>query len=94
MKSLRNPSGKEIRLTPDGIYIISNGTTITLTDEDGVSVVSDQNIEFKSDKNIIIGAEQDVSIVGLSGVDLNCKDIAAVKINDNVEVIGQEVKAN
>ena len=94
VKSLRNPSGKEIRLTPDGIYIISNGTTITLTDEDGVSVVSDQNIEFKSDKNIIIGAEQDVSIVGLSGVDLNCKDIAAVKINDNVEVIGQEVKAN
>lgn len=35
-----------------------------------------------------------MSIVGLSGVDLNCKDIAAVKINDNVEVIGQEVKAN
>lgn len=94
VKSLRNPSGKEIRLTPDGIYIISNGTTITLTDEGGVSVVSDQNIEFKSDQNIIIGAEQDVSIVGLSGVDLNCNDIASVKIEENVEVIGQEVKAN
>lgn len=94
VKSLRNPSGKEIRLTPDGIYIISNGTTITLTDADGVSVVSDQNIELKSDQNIIIGAEQDVSIVGLSGVDLNCNDIASVKIEENVEVIGQEVKAN
>ena len=57
-------------------------------------MVSDQNIEFKSDQNIIIGAEQDVSIVGLSGVDLNCNDIASVKIEENVEVIGQEVKAN
>ncbi len=94
IKSLRNQNGKEIRLTPDGIYIIADGTTITLMDEGGVSVVSDQNIEFKSDQNIVISAEQDVSIVGLAGVDLSCSETASIRLEENVEVIGQEVKAN
>lgn len=94
VKSLRNQNGKEIRLTPDGIYIISDGTVITLTDEDGVSVVSDKNIEFKSDKNIILSAEEDVNIIGLTGVDLSCNETAAIKVEENIEVIGQEVKAN
>ncbi len=94
VKSLRNPDGKEIRLTPDGIYIIADGTIITLTDDGGVSIVSDQNIEFKSDKNIILSAEEDVSIVGLSKVDLSCNETASIKMEENVEVIGQEVKSN
>lgn len=94
IKSLRNQNGKEIRLTPGGIYIIADGTTITLMDEGGVSVVSDQNIEFKSDQNIVISAEQDVNIVGLAGVDLSCNETAFIRLEENVEVIGQEVKAN
>ena len=94
IKSLRNQNGKEIRLTPGGIYIIADGTTVTLLDEGGVSVVSDQNIEFKSDQNIVISAEQDISIVGLSGVDVSCSETASIKLEENVEVIGQEVKAN
>ncbi len=94
VKSLRNQNGKEIRLTPGGIYIIADGTTITLMDEGGVSVVSDQNIEFKSDQNIIISAEQDVNIVGLAGAYLSCSETASIRLEDNVEVIGQEVKAN
>ena len=94
VKSLRNKNGTEIRLTPGGIYIIADGTTITLMDEGGVSVVSDQNIEFKSDQNIVISAEQDVSIVGLAGAYLSCSETASIRLEDNVEVIGQEVKAN
>lgn len=94
VKSLRNQDGKEIRLTPGGIYIIADGTTITLTDEGGVSIVSDRDIEFKSDKNILISAKQDISIAGLAGVDLSCNETASVRLEENVEVIGQEVKAN
>lgn len=94
VKSLRNQNGKEIRLTPGGIYIIADGTTITLMDEGGVSVVSDQNIEFKSDQNIVISAEQDVNIVGLAGAYLSCSETASIRLEENVEVIGQEVKAN
>lgn len=94
IKSLRNQNGKEIRLAPEGIYIITDSATIMLTDEGGISIVSDQNIEFKSDKSIHISAEQDVNIVGLTGVDLSCNETASIKIEENVEVIGQEVKAN
>ncbi|MDE6233337.1 MAG: phage baseplate assembly protein V [Lachnospiraceae bacterium] len=94
VKSIRNQDGKEIRLTPDGIYIISDGTTITLTDDGGVSIVSDQNIEFKSDKSICLSAEEDVNIMGLTGLDLSCNETASIKMEENVEIIGQEVKSN
>ncbi len=94
VKSLRNQDGKEIRLTPEGIYIIVDGTIITLTDEGGVSIVSDQNIEFRSDKNINIRAEENINIVGQDGVHLKCNETASVKIEENVEVVGQEVKSN
>lgn len=94
VKSLRNQDGKEIRLTPDGIYIIADGTIITLTDDGGVSIVSDQNIEFKSDQSINLSAEEDVNIIGLTGIDLSCNETASIKIEENVEVIGQEVKSN
>ena len=94
VKSLRNQDGKEIRLTPDGIYIIADGTIITLTDDGGVSIVSDKNIEFKSDKSIILSAEDDINIIGLTGVDLSCNETASIKIEENIEVIGQEVKSN
>ncbi len=94
VKSIRNQDGKEIRLTPDGIYIIADGTVITLTDDGGISIVSDQNIEFKSDQNIILSAEEDVNIIGLTGIDLSCNETASIKMEENVEVIGQEVKSN
>lgn len=94
VKSLRNQNGKEIRLAPEGIYVIADGTTLTLTDDDGVCIVSDQNIEFKSDHSIILSAEEDVNIVGITGVDLSCNETASIKIEENVNVTGQEVKAN
>lgn len=94
VKSLRNKDGKEIRLTPGGIYIIADGTTITLTDEGGVSIISDQNIELKSDHNIILNAEENINIVGNTGIDLSCNETASIKIEENIEVTGQEVKSN
>ena len=94
VKSLRNKDGKEIRLTPDGIYIMADGTTITLTDDGGVSIVSDQNIEFKSDKSIVLCAEEDVKVIGLTGVDVSCNETASMKIKEDVEITGQEVKSN
>lgn len=94
VKSLRNKEGKEIRLTPDGIYIIADGTTITLTDEEGVSIISEQNIEFKSEQNIILCAEQDINIIGNKGIDISCNETASIKIEENIEVTGQEVKSN
>ena len=93
VKSLRNKEGKEIRLTPDGIYIIADGTIITLTEE-GVLIMTENNIEFNSKKNIILSAEDDVNIIGNNGVDLICSETTSIKLNDNVQMVGQEVMAN
>jgi len=84
---------KEIRLAPEGVYIIAENAMITLTEE-GVTVMTENDIEFKSDKNIIFNAEEDVNFIGTSGIELACADTASIKITDNVEVVGQEVHAN
>lgn len=92
VKSLTNSAGMEVRLTPDGVYIISDGATITMTAE-GIEMFSENDIVFKSEKNIYMSAEQEVSIVGTSEIGL-CSESATVLMTDNVEIVGQEVKAN
>lgn len=94
VKSIRNKDGKEIRLTPEGIYILADGTYITLLDEGGVSISSDQDITFESKKNIVLYAEQDVNIVGDTGVDISCLETASIKMKEKVEIVGQEVNSN
>lgn len=94
VKSIRNKDGKEIRLTPEGIYILSDGTYITLLDEGGVSITSDQDITFESKKNIVLYAEENVNIVGDTGVDISCLETASIKMKDKVEIVGQEVTSN
>jgi hypothetical protein len=92
VKSFCNSAGMEIRLTPDGVYIISDGATITLT-EDGIVMMSENDIVFKSQKNIIINAEQEISIVGTAEVGLSSES-TTVLLKDDMEIVGQEVKAN
>ena len=84
---------KEIRLTPEGVYIITGNSMITMTEE-GVVLMTENDIEFKSDKSIILNAEDDVNIIGTAGVELKCAETASISINENVESIGQEVLAN
>lgn len=93
VKSLRNASGKEIRLTPEGIFIIVEGATITLTDENGIEIKSENDISFKSDQNIIMSAVEEVLIIGKTEVCLRSES-ATISMADNVEIVGQEVKAN
>ena len=45
-------------------------------------------------KSIFLSAETEVNIVGTSGVDIMCGETTGVMIENNVQVIGQEVKAN
>lgn len=94
VKSLRNKDGKEIRLAPEGVYILADGTTITLLDDGGVAITSDNDITFESKKNIVLYAEQEVNIVGDTGVDISCLETASIKMKEKVEIVGQEVYAN
>jgi len=92
VKSLKNKDGKEIRLTPEGIYLIADGAVVTLTD-DGVTILCDNDITLKSEKNIIMSAVEDVCIVGVEEVGISSES-AAIVMTDDVEIVGQEVKAN
>ncbi|MCL1989421.1 MAG: contractile injection system protein, VgrG/Pvc8 family [Defluviitaleaceae bacterium] len=93
VKSLRTPTGKEIRLTPEGIFILSEGAVIVLTKEDGIMIHSENDIEFKSEKSIILAAEEDVNIVGTEGVELHA-ETASLSLEEDVHIIGQEVMSN
>jgi len=83
---------KEIRLTPEGVYIITEGSMITMT-EDGIMVSTENDIEFCSDMSIVLNAEEDVNVVGTSGVELDT-ETAALIIEEDIKAIGQEVHAN
>ena len=84
---------KEVRLTPEGVYIITADSVITLTDG-GILVMSDNDITIKSEKSIVVSAEDEVSIFGSEGAALMCDETTGVVVKDDVQVIGQEVKAN
>ncbi|MDR3288011.1 MAG: phage late control D family protein [Peptococcaceae bacterium] len=84
---------KEIRLTPEGVHIITSSSKISLTN-DTLSLVSKNDIALKSDKNIIMSAENGVNISGSASVEITCGETAGVMIEDNVQLIGQKVNAN
>lgn len=44
--------------------------------------------------NIVLSAEENINIIGLTGVDLSCNETASVKIEEDIKVTGQEVKSN
>jgi len=92
-KSLRNEAGHELRLTPDGLYAIIDGSVIALKVEDGVLIQSEKDIEIVSEKSVMIVAEEEINIVGTEGVKL-CAETAEVLLEEDVNIKGQEVKSN
>jgi len=93
VKSFRSAMGKEIRLTPEGIFIISDGAVIILKNDEGIIIQTENDIEFYSEKNIIIAAEENVNIIGTEGVKLSA-ETASICLQEDVNIIGQEVLSN
>lgn len=94
IKSIRHPSGKEITLTEDGVYITDGiGSIITMT-EDGVLIKSEYDIEFNSEQDINIYAKENIQMVAEEIVEISAGDTAKIVMEDDVEVQGQEVKSN
>ena len=82
---------KKIILAPDGIFIISAGTTVSLNDE-GVTIISDNDIRLQADGKIILGASE-INITAIEGIDLK-NESANIEIDEDVVIEGEEVKAN
>lgn len=64
-KSLKAPSGKELLMTDEGLYIICQHQKIfiDLTQDNGIKIISSKDITVMSEANITIQAKKDVQLL-------------------------------
>ena len=92
VKTLRTKHGKQILLAPDRIVISGGGLMITLMDDNGISIISDKNINLKATDKVVINAKQ-IMINANEKIEMTCKD-NSIKMEDKMEIKGTEVRAN
>ncbi len=96
-KSLSNVHGKEVLFTPDGIYITnqSGRVFINLTDADGITIISDKNINIEAAENIVVKAAKDVIIIAEENMKLNCGQATLQSEKSGlIDIQGKEVRTN
>ena len=92
VKTLRTKHGKQILLAPDRIVISGGGLMISLMDDNGISIISDKNINLKATDKVVINAKQ-IMINANEKIEMTCKD-NSIKMEDKMEIKGTEVRAN
>lgn len=92
VKTLRTKHGKQILLAPDRIVISGGGLMITLMDDNGISIISDKNINIQATEKVVINAKQ-IMINANEKIEMICKD-NSIKMEDKMEIKGTEVRAN
>ncbi|MEK4425968.1 phage baseplate assembly protein V [Solibacillus sp. FSL K6-1523] len=92
VKTLRTKHGKQILLAPDRIVISGGGLMISLMDDNGISIISDQNITLQATEKVVINAKQ-IMINANEKIEMTCKD-SSIKMEDKMEIKGTEVRAN
>ncbi|MCH1624649.1 phage baseplate assembly protein V [Ferdinandcohnia quinoae] len=92
VKTLRTKHGKQILLAPDRIVISGGGLLITLMDDNGISIISDKNINIKATEKVVINAKQ-IMINADEKIEMICKE-NSIKMEDKMEIKGTEVRAN
>lgn len=92
-KSLMNKQGKEILFKPDSILITNNaGMSLELSDEDGISLISDKKIVLQSESAIEITSVSDkVDIVAPQQITLSQGNTQMV-LSDNLTMRGAKVR--
>ncbi|MEE3806010.1 phage baseplate assembly protein V [Lysinibacillus fusiformis] len=92
VKTLRTKHGKQILLAPDRIVISGGGLMISLMDDNGISIISDKNINLKATDKVVINAKQ-IMINANEKIEMTCKE-NSIKMEDKMEIKGTEVRAN
>lgn len=84
---------KEVRFTPDSIVITNNqGTQITLTDEEGIQIISDRSILLEAAQNLTITSDTgSLLMAGDSSVDLRQKG-TGIRLEDSILFVGGDLK--
>ncbi|MFW5436759.1 phage baseplate assembly protein V [Paenibacillus apiarius] len=91
IKTFRTKYGKEIMLAPDKIVISSEGMSITISDDQGIAIVSDKNVNITANQDIRMSSSNiriQADKVELSG------NGNTITLEDKVEMKGAEVKMN
>lgn len=92
-KSIMNKQGKEILFKPDSILITNNaGMSLEMSDEDGISIISDKKITLQSDKAIeIISVEECVDIIAPKQISLKQGNTDMV-LSDRLTMKGAKIR--
>ena len=96
-KSFSNKYGKEVLFTPDGIYITNQAGQmfINLKDADGITIVSEKDINIKTKENLIMKADKDVVFNGGESLKLSCGPaLIQSEKSGLITIKGEEVKTN
>lgn len=97
VKMIATDSGKMLILDDRSgsvSIVCSNGTYITLSDSDGISIVTDADIKLNSDKNINITAKEKITISAETNLNLACGDSMIEIGTDEILVHGTDIKLN
>ena len=94
-KSIRNKQGKEILLKPDAILITNNrGMSLELSDDDGISIISDKKIVFESKEAIeITSVSANIDLVSPQKISLKQGNTSMV-LSDSMIMQGTKVRLN
>lgn len=94
-KSIMNKQGKEILFRPDSILITNNnGMSLELSDEDGISIISDKKIVFESNEAIeITSVEENIDLVSSEKISLK-QGNTRMELSDKMVMRSTKVRLN
>ncbi len=94
-KSWKNRQNKEILFTPDSIILRNNsGTSMELSDYEGIKIVSSKDISVQSDGNIQIKSQNAGVNISAGGGILMQQGTAKVQVNDEINICGGKIYMN
>lgn len=92
-KSMKNKYQKEIRFTPDSIVLTNNqGTKISLSDREGIEIVSSHSIDIRAKNELTISSEDgSLTAAGSSAVSLRQRT-TGIEIEKGISFTGGELR--
>ncbi|WP_229533342.1 DUF2345 domain-containing protein [Pelosinus baikalensis] len=92
-KSLKAPSGKELLMTDGGLYIICQHQKIfiDLTQDDGIKIVSAQNITVESEANVTVQAKKDIQVLAKEQILLKSGESFINMLPDQITLAAKDV---
>ncbi|OOM76183.1 hypothetical protein CLPUN_27960 [Clostridium puniceum] len=88
-KSLKTDANKEVKFTPNGILIECDGgqASMNLNRDGTIDVVGQRNINIACAKNLLLRAENEMTISAQKSVDILCETGSSLIMNEGNEIL-------